>query len=98
MVIAEALSCGVPVVTTNGTPWKELNAEKIGWCVELSEPNIERAIRNALSMHPRDLYEMGQRGSIYIRNNYLYTSVARKNLELYNWIIRKEEKPEFLYD
>lgn len=97
MVIAEAMSCGVPVVTTNGTPWQELNDEKIGWCVDLSEENIENAIRDALSLPAEELFAMGQKGSKHINNNYLYTSVAKKNLELYKWILEGGDMPDFMY-
>ena len=98
MVIAEALACGVPVVTTNGTPWQELNSEGIGWCVDLSEGNIEKAIREALSMPAEQLFAMGQKGSKHVNANYLYTSVAQKNIELYKWIIEGGDKPAFMYD
>lgn len=98
MVIAEALACGVPVVTTNGTPWQELNTEKIGWCVDLSEKNIETAIREALSLPAEELFAMGQKGSKHINDNYLYTSVAQKNIGLYKWIIEGGNKPAFMYD
>ena len=97
MVIAEALACGVPVVTTNGTPWQELNEEKIGWCVDLSEENIEKAIREALALPAEDLFAKGQKGSKHINDNYLYTSVAKKNIELYKWILEGGEMPEFMY-
>lgn len=97
MVVAEALACGVPVVTTNGTPWQELNDEKIGWCVDLSEENIENAIRDALSLPAEKLFAMGQKGSKHINNNYLYTSVAKKNIELYKWILEGGDMPEFMY-
>ncbi|MCF2660180.1 glycosyltransferase [Parabacteroides distasonis] len=98
MVVAEALACGVPVVTTNGTPWQELNDENIGWCVDLSEQNIENAIRDALSLPAEVLFAMGQRGSMHINENYLYTSVAKKNIELYKWILEGGERPEFMYN
>ena len=97
MVIAEALACGVPVVTTNGTPWQELNEEKIGWCVDLSEDNIETAIREAISMPAEGLFAMGQKGSKHINANYLYTSVAKKNIALYKWILSGGQQPEFMY-
>lgn len=97
MVIAEALACGVPVITTNGTPWQELNDEKIGWCVDLTEENIEQAIRDALSLPKEILFEMGQKGSKHVNDNYLYTSVAKKNIELYKWVLESGEMPEFMF-
>ena len=35
IVVAEALWAGVPVITTKGTPWAELEERKCGWWVEL---------------------------------------------------------------
>lgn len=35
IVVAEALWAGVPVITTKGTPWSELETERCGWWVEL---------------------------------------------------------------
>lgn len=98
MVIAEALACGVPVVTTNGTPWQELNSGGIGWCVDLSEENIEKVIREALSMPAEQLFEMGQKGSKYVISKYLYTSVAQKNTVLYKWITEGKDKPSFMFE
>ena len=35
IVVAEALWAGVPVITTKGTPWAELEERKCGWWVDL---------------------------------------------------------------
>lgn len=115
MVIAEAMSCGVPAITTNGTPWQLLNGDcttmgaslnmlgndkRTGWCIELSVENLEKALREAMSMDPTALYEMGQRGSRMINENFNYRSVAQKTKRLYEWIVEgkmdKARKPEFV--
>lgn len=111
MVIAEAMSCGVPVITTNGTPWQLLNGKeatmsaslellgedrRTGWCIELSVDNLESALREAMSMKFSDLYEMGQRGSKLVNENFNYHSVAKKTKRLYEWILNNNEKPDFV--
>lgn len=98
MVIAEAMSCGTPVVTTTNCPWEILNETKIGWCVDLSVDNLEHALREALSMNRNDLYEMGQKASQLIYDNFDYRSVTRNTLRLYEWLLNSGEKPEFIYD
>ena len=35
IVVAEALACGTPVITTKGTPWSELESEHCGWWTEI---------------------------------------------------------------
>ena len=111
MVIAEAMSCGVPAITTNGTPWQLLNGEvstmgasldmlgnnkRTGWCIDLSVDNLEKALREAMMMPSVELYEMGQRGSKLVNANFNYRMVARMNLALYDWIINKAKKPDFV--
>lgn len=112
MVIAEALSCGVPAITTNGTPWQLLNGDcstmgasldmlgedkRTGWCIDLSVENLERTLREAMTMSPAALYEMGQRGRKMIHENFNYRSVALKTKCLYEWIVNGGQNPNFMY-
>ena len=111
MVIAEAMSCGVPAITTNGTPWQLLNGDcctmgasldmlgddkRTGWCIDLSVENLESTLREAMAMPPATLFEMGQRGSKMIYENFNYRSVARKTKGLYEWILNGGNQPEFV--
>jgi glycosyltransferase involved in cell wall biosynthesis len=98
MTIAEAMSCGTPVITTTNCPWEILNESKIGWCVDQSVDNIERALREAMTMTPTDLYKMGQQASKLISENYDYRVVTRNTLRLYKWLLNSGEKPEFVYE
>ena len=43
-----------------------------------------------------ELVEMGQNGRRLIEENYSIKSVAKQMLELYNWILDKGEKPNFV--
>lgn len=111
MVIAEALSCGLPAITTDGTPWQLLNGQvstmgarldvlgtnkRTGWCIELSVDNLEKALIEAMSMTPMELYDMGQRGSVLVNENFNYLSVAKMNKSLYEWLITGVNKPVFV--
>ena len=98
MVIAEAMSCGTPVITTTNCPWNILNDTKTGWCIDLNVDNLERALREALSMNPTELYDMGQKASKLIYENFDYRNVTRKTLKLYEWLLNGGEKPEFVYE
>ena len=98
MVIAEAMSCGTPVITTTNCPWEILNETNTGWCVDLSVENLERALREAMGMDANALYDMGQRASKFIFDNFDYRSVTRKTLRLYEWLLNSGEKPEFVYE
>lgn len=83
MVIAEAMSCGVPVITTKNCPWEVLNETKTGWCIDLSVDELEKSLREAMGMDERALYEKGQRCSRLIFERFNYRSVAEKILNVY---------------
>ena len=98
MVIAEAMSCGTPVITTTNCPWNILNETNTGWCIDLSVDNLEHALREGMGMDANALYDMGQKASKLIFDNFDYRSVTRKTLRLYEWLLNSGEKPEFIYD
>lgn len=78
--------------------WEILNETETGWCIDLSIDNLEQALHEALSMNGNDLYEMGQKASRFIYDNFDYRSVTRNTLHLYEWLLNSGEKPEFIYD
>lgn len=92
MVIAEALSCGVPVITTMGTPWNELSDNNTGWWVKLTLTNIEKAICEALDMAPEELFNMGQKGAAIVKERYGYVSVAKKVKSVYEWMLQQSSE------
>jgi glycosyltransferase involved in cell wall biosynthesis len=87
MVIAEAMSCGVPVITTNGTPWHELNTKKLGWCIDLSLNNLIKSISEAIDLGQDRLFELGQLSSRHVYENYQYNEVANRMISVYKWVI-----------
>lgn len=96
MVIAEAMACGVPVITTTGTPWEELNKKELGWCIELNEVNLVKALTDAIDLGEKKLFDKGLRCSKYINENYQYTEVAKCNKSVYEWIVTGKSKPRFV--
>lgn len=81
IVIAEALAMGVPVITSKGTPWEELETHQCGWWIDLTLDNIKNALINAMQKNPKDLNKMGNQGIQLISNNYDIKNVA---MSLYN--------------
>lgn len=47
--IQEALACGCPVITSQGTPWKDLEAHGAGWTLPLESPEAWGAVLNSLT-------------------------------------------------
>lgn len=100
MVVAEAMSCGLPVITTTGTPWHELQDNNIGWWVKPNLDNILQALMQAMSMPIADLWEKGRKARYFVLKNYSIRSLAVKYKTLYEWIINKNStktQPDFIF-
>jgi glycosyltransferase involved in cell wall biosynthesis len=93
LVIAEALSCEVPVITTRATPWQELQDLRCGWWIETGVDPLMRALREAFSLPPQALHEMGRRGRQLIESNYTWEPIGRQMLEVYEWMLGRREQP-----
>lgn len=77
-VVAEAMAHGLPVITTTGTPWKELPAQGCGWYVHPTTDGIHSALTDALSKTDAQLWEMGVRARKHIDSGFSWQSVARR--------------------
>ena len=65
--IAEALACGLPVVTTTGTPWMALRDTGCGWWVEPSAPALAAALTEAMSLPEGRRRKLGERAALFGR-------------------------------
>lgn len=97
MVIAEALACGTPVITTRGAPWQDLETYDCGWWIDLGEESLRNSIEEALDLKVSELEQMGLNGRKLIEQKYSIDIVAKQMLELYSWILGKSNKPDFVF-
>jgi glycosyltransferase involved in cell wall biosynthesis len=89
IVVAEALAVGVPVLTTKGTPWENLETHKCGWWIELSVGNLKNALENVVNSPIEEFKAMGKRGTALVKEKYDTKAVAEHMSALYNKIILK---------
>lgn len=82
-VVAEALAAGVPVVTTFGTPWEELQTRGCGWWIPVSTEALMAALREALTQAPEALAQMGARGRSWMMQEVSPGVVASRMLAAY---------------
>ena len=92
IVVAEALSYGLPVITTHGAPWKELMTRGCGWWIEPTVEALTLTLREALNMTPSHLQAMGNRGFSYAQE-FNWTHIAQQTIEVYRWILGQGPMP-----
>jgi glycosyltransferase involved in cell wall biosynthesis len=94
IVIAEALTHQVPVITTTGTPWGELLERDCGWWVDAETSQIQAALADAISRNESELREMGVRGQQLVKERYLWPSISEKMQSVYSWLLNEGDRPD----
>lgn len=92
IAVAEALSYGIPVITTHGAPWKELVTRSCGWWIEPTVEALTLTLHEALNMAPSHLQAMGKRGFSYAQE-FNWVHIARQTMEVYRWILGQGPMP-----
>ena len=82
-IIAEALACKTPIITTTGTPWKDVEQLNCGYYVKSDHNEFLEAMVDIYSKSKEELEAMGEAGRKYILKNFNWKSKAK---ELYNYL------------
>ena len=91
--IVEAMLSGLPVITTTGTPWKELPAQGAGWCVEPTVEAVRDALGAALAMSDDARQEMGRRAADFA-SRFRPERAAADLIQVYQWLLGRRDKPD----
>ena len=86
--IAEALATGIPVITTTGTPWKDLKDKNCGWWIDQKSECIADALQEAMSLSDSDRKAKGEIGKTIVEQ-FLPDIIAEKMCELYSNCAKK---------
>ena len=84
--IAEALSAGLPVITTKGCPWEEIDGQ-CGWWIERTVDALSAAMQAAMTASDNERKAMGKRGQALIQAKYTWPAVARQMTAFYESIV-----------
>lgn len=76
ITIAEGLAAELPVITTKGTPWKELETHKCGWWIDIGVAPLASAITEATEQEDDKLREIGKRGRKLVEDKYTWDAVC----------------------
>ena len=89
IVIAEALWAGVPVITTQGAPWHELEINHCGWWIDIGTEALVGALKKAISLDDVTRRDMGMRGRQHVKEEYTWDAVVTNMINGYEGILQK---------
>ena len=86
MSVAEALSHGLPVIASKGTPWSEVETVGCGLWVENDPQSLADAIERIRQM---PLAEMGRRGREWMSREFSWEVIAGKMFKVYEGLVKQ---------
>lgn len=93
VVVAEALAYGLPVVTTRGAPWADLETHGCGWWVDIGADPLVEALTAATAMGNEERHAMGIQGLKYVKR-YNWHDIAGRMADVYRWMLGEAPMPD----
>ena len=94
-VIAEALSYGKPVLTTNTTPWIEIQSKMCGYICSPSVDDILKSLISISKLSKKEYLYM-QKNAFIFSKNYDVSVIAGQYLDTYRYLNGDIELPNFI--
>lgn len=91
IAVAEALARGVPVITTTGAPWADIETWRCGWWVRPGVDGVANAMVAAMDTSRNELSEMGRRGLQLVKHKYTWDQIGLNALEAYQWMLGQSQ-------
>lgn len=77
IVVAEAMSYGVPVLTTNETPWTYVGLNRGCLCVGTKSDELSQGLKKMMEINEADRTKMGLASRLFIYQNFSWAKVAQ---------------------
>jgi len=87
ITVAEALYCGLPVITTTATPWLVLQNRGLGWIVPNDKEQLRCALISALSLSDAEKNNIALRARQFIAQHYIWPPILARYRETYEWLL-----------
>jgi glycosyltransferase involved in cell wall biosynthesis len=96
ITVAESLAAAVPVISSKGAPWAELETHRCGWWIDHGSEALAATLQSALSLPEAERRQMGVRGREWMARDFSWSRMAQMSLEAYEWVLGRGDRPTFV--
>ena len=86
IVIPEALSFGLPVITTRATPWSEIKKKNCGWFIHPNKNALKKCLNTVFKLKNEQLIIMSKNAK-KLSENYKWIKISKKIKDIYSQYI-----------
>ena len=82
-VVLESLSCGLPVLTTNKTPWESIKNKNAGWIINDDEDELFEELKKILNLNKEDFINKSK-NAIDLAKSYTWKNLMKEYISIYS--------------
>ncbi len=94
VVVGEALAHGVPVVTTDQTPWAQVETLRLGKIVKAESFSLQDGLREMFLAPDQFYVQVRATGPEYIKTNFSWPVIAQQMSACYAWLLGQGSRPD----
>jgi glycosyltransferase involved in cell wall biosynthesis len=96
LALLEALSWSKPVLISTGCSFEEVETHNAGIITDSDEKNLARGIEYLLGLTDYERHALGVNGRILVEKKYNWDVVAENFIKVFKWMLKHQEKPDFV--
>ena len=97
LIVAEACARGLPVITTQGTPWRSIQENGCGWWVPVGVEGLSGGLQEACRLDRLALAAVGRRGWEMVAGCYSWQTATDRLLGVYGWLLGRGPRPDCMF-
>jgi poly(glycerol-phosphate) alpha-glucosyltransferase len=98
MAVLEAWSYGLPVIMTEYCNLPEGFAANAAYKIDTDSKIMSEQLMKFFEQTDNQINDIGRNGYNLAKGHFSWENIAKRTLQLYNWLLGKCEKPEFVYE
>ncbi|NDV66983.1 glycosyltransferase [Bacteroides sp. 224] len=98
MSVLEAWAYKLPVVMTKYCNLPEGFDKHAAVCIDTNPQSISDGLQQIFTMRDNELSKMGNNGFLLVKEQFSWGHIADQTIQLYNYMLKGGNKPNFVYD